>query len=173
MRQASPSAVVRAAATAVLLIAAAPNAAQAAHRHRPLIRPVSIATLPCDERFQGICEAALRGARATTAVAWAAAPSASITATVSDPRPRAWCGWYMRHLVGTDPGRDFNLARNWAHWGRPAQPAVGVVVVWSHHVGLIVGRDPNGNWIVRSGNDGHTVRERAMSTAGAIAFRQG
>jgi hypothetical protein len=34
-------------------------------------------------------------------------------------RPEAWCGWEMRHLVGADPGPSFNLARNWAHWGRP------------------------------------------------------
>ncbi len=34
-------------------------------------------------------------------------------------RPAAWCGWEMRHLVGADPGPSFNLARNWAHWGKP------------------------------------------------------
>ncbi|MGA9006982.1 MAG: hypothetical protein WB495_08805, partial [Xanthobacteraceae bacterium] len=34
------------------------------------------------------------------------------------PRPSAWCGWEMRQLVGGDPGPSYNLARNWAHWGR-------------------------------------------------------
>jgi hypothetical protein len=50
-------------------------------------------------------------------------------------RPAAWCGWEMRHLVSGDPGPSFNLARNWAHWGRPGPAGVGAVVVWAHHVG--------------------------------------
>ena len=90
----------------------------------------------------------------------------------SDPRPAAWCGFYARHnLVSVDPGRSFNLARNWAHWGSNAGgPRVGAIVVWSHHVGRIVGRE-GGQWIVRSGNDGHRVRTRPRSLRGAIAFR--
>jgi len=91
----------------------------------------------------------------------------------STGRPRAWCGWYARSLVGSDPGVAFNLARNWARWGRPASPGVGVMVVWSHHVGMITGRTSDGQWIVKSGNDGHSVRERPRSIAGAIAFRAG
>jgi hypothetical protein len=94
-------------------------------------------------------------------------------ARVSGGRPRAWCGWYARSLVGRDPGVAFNLARNWTRWGRPSGPGVGVMVVWPHHVGMITGRDVNGNWIVKSGNDGHAVRERPRSLAGAIAFRAG
>jgi hypothetical protein len=94
-------------------------------------------------------------------------------ARASGARPRAWCGWYARSLVGNDPGATFNLARNWARWGRPASPGPGVMVVWPHHVGMITGRDSNGNWIIKSGNDGHTVRERPRSIAGAIAFRAG
>jgi hypothetical protein len=43
-------------------------------------------------------------------------------------------------------------------------------VVWRHHVGIITGRS-GGQWIVKSGNDGHTVRERPRSVSGAIAFR--
>jgi hypothetical protein len=88
-------------------------------------------------------------------------------------RPHAWCGWWMRRQVGRDPGAIFNLARAWAHWGHAASPAPGVVVVWPHHVGLITGRDANGNWIIKSGNDAHAVRERARSVSGAIAFRRG
>lgn len=86
-------------------------------------------------------------------------------------RPAAWCGWYMRQLVGSDPGPQYNLARAWAHYGTNAGgPSVGTIVVWSHHVGKIVGRE-NGQWIVQSGNDGHAVRTRPRSLAGAIAFR--
>jgi hypothetical protein len=43
--------------------------------------------------------------------------------------------------------------------------------VWRHHVGIITGRSGN-QWIVKSGNDGNTVRERPRSISGAIAFRQ-
>lgn len=90
---------------------------------------------------------------------------------VSGGRPAAWCGWYMRQLVGADPGPQYNLARSWAHYGSNAGgPSVGTIVVWSHHVGKIVGRE-NGQWIVESGNDGHAVRTRPRSLAGAIAFR--
>jgi hypothetical protein len=87
-------------------------------------------------------------------------------------RPGAWCGWYMRSQVGGDPGPTFNLARSWAHYGSDAGgPSVGAIVVWRHHVGKIVGEE-NGQWIVQSGNDGHAVRTRPRSLAGAIAFRQ-
>lgn len=89
-----------------------------------------------------------------------------------DARPSAWCGWFMRQQVGRDPGPAYNLARNWAHLGTNAGgPAVGAIVVWRHHVGKIVGRDSGGRWLVYSGNDGHAVRTRARSLAGAIAFR--
>ena len=86
-------------------------------------------------------------------------------------RPAAWCGWYMRKLLGVaDPS--YNLARNWAHWGHAGGPGVGAVVVWRHHVGKIVGR-AGGQWVIQSGNDGHAVRTRPRSIAGAIAFRWG
>jgi hypothetical protein len=87
-------------------------------------------------------------------------------------RPAAWCGWEMRQLVGSDPGASFNLARNWAHWGHSGPVGVGAVVVWPHHVGKIVGQQ-NGQWVVESGNDGHALRSRARSIAGAIAVRWG
>jgi hypothetical protein len=82
------------------------------------------------------------------------------------PRPRQWCGWWMRTQRGGGPA--FNVAWNWRHYGRPTTPQVGAVVVWRHHVGEIVGRASNGMWIVRSGNDGGAVRTRARSVAGAI-----
>lgn len=88
------------------------------------------------------------------------------------PRPAAWCGWEMRHLVGADPGPQYNLARNWAHWGHRGAPGVGAVVVWAHHVGRIVGRE-GGEWVIQSGNDGHRMRTRPRSIAGAIAIRWG
>ena len=87
-------------------------------------------------------------------------------------RPGAWCGWYMRGQVGSGTGPSYNLARSWAHYGSAAGgPSIGAIVVWRHHVGKIVGQE-NGHWIVQSGNDGHAVRTRPRSLAGAIAFRQ-
>ncbi|MCW5690287.1 MAG: hypothetical protein KIT76_17220 [Pseudolabrys sp.] len=66
---------------------------------------------------------------------------------------------------------EFNLAYSFRYIGRPASgPAVGVIVVWRGHVGIITGRASTG-WIVLSGNDGHAVRERPRSLAGAAAFR--
>ena len=91
-------------------------------------------------------------------------------------RPRAWCGWWLGRYLGM-LDRKLWLARNWAHVGRPAHgPHVGAIVVWAHgrrhgHVGIITGRTADGRWIVKSGNDGHRVRERPRSIADAIAFR--
>jgi uncharacterized protein (TIGR02594 family) len=91
-------------------------------------------------------------------------------------KPRAWCGWQMRVWLGVaNPAG--NLARWWAGYGRDAHgPHVGAIVVWPRgrrhgHVGIITGRTADGRWIVKSGNDGHRVRERPRSVAGAIAFR--
>jgi hypothetical protein len=82
------------------------------------------------------------------------------------PRPGRWCGWWMRTQLGGGP--EYNLARNWRNYGSPTTPRVGAVVVWPHHVGIITGQAPNGQWIVKSGNDGGRVRERARSVAGAV-----
>jgi hypothetical protein len=91
---------------------------------------------------------------------------------VADGRPSAWCGWEMRRLVGGDPGPEYNLARNWAHWGRPAGgPAPGVVGVMPHHVFKVIQVLGNGSVLAISGNDSHAVRVRPRSTAGVIAWR--
>lgn len=85
-------------------------------------------------------------------------------------RPSRWCGWWMRTQKGG--GAHLNLAWNWSRWGSASSPQVGAVVVWRHHVGMITGRASNGQWIVKSGNDGGRVRERARSVSGAV-FRVG
>lgn len=81
-------------------------------------------------------------------------------------RPRKWCGWWMRTQLGGGP--EFNVAWNWRKYGRPTSAQVGAVVIWRHHVGMITGRAADGRWIVKSGNDGGRVRERARSVRGAI-----
>lgn len=92
----------------------------------------------------------------------------------ADGRPSAWCGWEMRHLVGGNPGPEYNLARNWAHWGRPASgPAPGVIGVMPHHVFKVVQVLGHGTVLAISGNDDHAVRVRPRSTAGVIAWREG
>lgn len=83
-------------------------------------------------------------------------------------RPGKWCGWWMRTQLGGGP--EFNVAANWRRYGSATSPQVGAVVVWPHHVGIITGRASNGQWIVKSGNDGGQVRERARSVSGA-SFR--
>lgn len=84
-------------------------------------------------------------------------------------RPDKWCGWFMRTLFGGGP--EYNVAREWKNRGRPTKPKEGAIVVWPHHVGVITGFNGN-HWIVKSGNDGGRVRERARSLDGAIAFRE-
>jgi len=85
-------------------------------------------------------------------------------------KPARWCGWWMRTQLGGGP--EYNLARNWANRGRALNgPRVGAVVVWSHHVGMITGRNASGQWIVKSGNDGGAVRERPRNVSGAV-FRK-
>jgi len=88
-----------------------------------------------------------------------------------DYRPRAWCGWWLRMQLGI-ADRNLNRAIMWARWGRPAGgPHVGAIVVWRHHVGRIVGPCNGSVCLIQSGNDGHAVRTRERSVAGAIAFR--
>lgn len=92
-----------------------------------------------------------------------------------DPRPRAWCAWWLRRelRIARNAFRpyDYNLARAFRYIGSAAtEPAEGVIVVWRHHVGIITGRSAEG-WRVKSGNDGGRGRERVRSVKGAIAFR--
>lgn len=97
--------------------------------------------------------------------------STSAEARYDNSRPSAWCGWQMRQWHPNAGGSELNLARNWAKVGHAVNAQIGAIVVWYHHVGEIVGKTSNGEYIIRSGNDGHAVRERPRSIAGAIAFR--
>lgn len=95
---------------------------------------------------------------------------------VNDPRPGRWCAWWLRRYLGIPRSSfrayEWNLARGFEHVGlRASGPAIGVVVIWQHHVGIIVGKSGNGEWIIKSGNDGHRVRERPRSLKGVIAYR--
>jgi hypothetical protein len=93
-------------------------------------------------------------------------------------RPAAWCGWQARQEVALDPGPKFNRALEWKKFGINAGgPCVGCIVIWNRgrgkgHVGIITGRKESGDWIVRSGNDGHELRERPRTITNAVAFRR-
>lgn len=89
----------------------------------------------------------------------------------ADCRGIAWCGCFMRHLLGV-ASKTYNLARAWAHYGHATSPHDGAIVVWSHHVGKLIHHVAGNVWVVLSGNDGHAVRSRARSISGAIAFRE-
>lgn len=89
----------------------------------------------------------------------------------ADGRPRAWCGWYMRQVMGVRNAA-YNLARNWARIGRATTARVGAIVVWPHHVGLIVGPCGNGRCVVKSGNYNNRVATVSMNVRNAIAFRE-
>lgn len=85
-------------------------------------------------------------------------------------KPGKWCGWYMRRIFGGD--ERYNVARNWAKRGRATNPRVGAVVVWPHHVGVIVGKSRSGGWLVKSGNTaGGRVAVQNRRISNAIAFR--
>ena len=171
--------------TFVVAIAGLMTFAQSAHardhHHRHVqhhgYRHIVAGSMPAAPRFGGLANGGFAWDSAATSGIFAFAAvgnpsSGTPTAYRGRGRPAAWCGWEMRHLVGADPGPSFNLARNWARWGRPGPAGVGAVVVWAHHVGKIVGQE-NGQWLIESGNDGHAVRTRPRSIAGAIAIRWG
>jgi len=101
----------------------------------------------------------------------------SFLADLADPRPREWCAWFLRRKLGIPrsafrPG-EWNLARAFRYLGdAAARPGAGVIVVWPHHVGIIVGGCDRRGCVVLSGNDGHRVRERYRTFRGVIAYRR-
>jgi hypothetical protein len=101
---------------------------------------------------------------------WGASSGPSTSGAADSGRPRAWCGWQMRQLVGGDPGPQFNLARNWANLG--ARRSGG----YRRHRRLAASRRQDRrsgrrHLIIESGNDDNRVRTRPLSISGAIAIR--
>jgi hypothetical protein len=82
-----------------------------------------------------------------------------------------WCGCWMRHQYGVSD-KAYNRAPEWAHFGHAAGgPGPGVIVVWSYHVGRIVGGGP-GHWLVESGNFNNRVAIAEIPLRGVIAYRE-
>lgn len=90
----------------------------------------------------------------------------NLASSSAEARPAKWCGWYMRQVVGISDTR-YNLARTWYKYGRPTGPQIGAIVVWPHHVGMIVGKTSKGQWLVKSGNDGGKVKTRVWNLRNA------
>lgn len=129
-------------------------------------RRASAPVLSCDNDGRCVVD---NGAPPTTS------RQAGPRSSAGDPRPARWCMWWLRRELGIPKSAfrpfEYNLARAGRYIGAPASgPAVGAIVVWRHHVGIITGRTATG-WVVKSGNDGKAVRERERSLQGAIAFR--
>lgn len=87
--------------------------------------------------------------------------------------PSAWCGCWLARFFGLSD-RSLWVARNWAKFPRVAGPAPGVVAVYARgrggHVGVVTAVPGPGQIVLKSGNDGHAVRERVRSTRGVIAW---
>lgn len=89
------------------------------------------------------------------------------------PRPRAWCGWWLRKHTGRlDP--DLNRARAWLKFPRTS-PRPGAFVVWPRgkgggHVGKIVEVTGRCTALVISGNDGGAVRTRERNICNALGI---
>lgn len=99
----------------------------------------------------------------------ATAAAIATTAKFTDlgRRPGRWCGWYMRTLYGGSSA--FNRAWAWTKRGVATLPQPGAIIVWPHHVGVLVGPTAApGVWLVHSGNDGGRVRTRPRRIAGAV-----
>lgn len=113
----------------------------------------------------------LRSRAAVLALALVLSNAAYASERPKDCYGIAWCGCWLRHQLGISDKR-LNLAWNWAKLRpRVSGPCVGCVAVWRHHVGVMTGhgRKP-GTAIIKSGNDGHAVRERERSIRNVIAW---
>lgn len=87
---------------------------------------------------------------------------------------RAWCAVFANMVLKRTGfhGTGSAAAVSFARYGRPAAgPAPGVIAVWPHHVGFVVGSDGPGRIRVLSGNHNHRVEESTYATRGVMAFR--
>jgi uncharacterized protein (TIGR02594 family) len=87
---------------------------------------------------------------------------------------RAWCAVFANMVLKRTGyhGTGSAAAVSFARYGRPAAgPAPGVIAVWPHHVGFVVGSNGPGRIRVVSGNHNHRVEESTYATRGVMAFR--
>lgn len=86
---------------------------------------------------------------------------------------RVWCGRFMRMVVGHDPGPRYNLARNWAHYGKATRRRPGAIAVMRGHVGIVArgGNCGPGRVYILSGNHGRRVGYGCYAASRIIAYR--
>ena len=85
-----------------------------------------------------------------------------------------WCAVFANMILKRAgfSGTGSAAARSFAQYGRPASgPAPGVIAVWPHHVGFVVGSAGPGRIRVVSGNHNHRVDESIYATRSVMAFR--
>lgn len=87
--------------------------------------------------------------------------------------PRLWCGcWLSKYIFGTNK-KELWSARAWLKFPRTT-PRVGAVVVTARkgggHVGVITGFDSDGDPIIKSGNNGNSVRTGPIGRRKVIAY---
>lgn len=85
-----------------------------------------------------------------------------------------WCGNFMRLVVkqaGLPDHPGGNLARNWVRYGRPSGPVNGAIGVLRSHVGIVIGRCPDGRIRLRSGNHSRRVGDGCYAAHRFIAYR--
>ncbi|WP_024506014.1 TIGR02594 family protein [Bradyrhizobium sp. ARR65] len=92
-------------------------------------------------------------------------------------RGSLWCARFLNMVLERTGhrGTGSDLAASFAHYGqRVSGPEVGAIAVMSRrgggHVGIITGIDARGNPIMISGNNGHRVREAAVSRGRIYAY---
>ena len=92
-------------------------------------------------------------------------------------RRSLWCARFMNMVLERTGhrGTGSDMARSFASYGqRVSGPQVGAIAVMSRrgggHVGVVSGIDAQGNPIVISGNNGHRVRETAVSRGRVYAY---
>lgn len=90
-----------------------------------------------------------------------------------------WCGIFMARVMkeaGIDYPKAYYRAREWENWGFGlTSPCVGCIAVTKrpggYHVGIVVGRDGWGNYILRGGNQGDAVRDSVFLKDRGWSFR--
>ena len=102
------------------------------------------------------------------------------TESKADPRPRAWCAWWLRRYLNISRSAfrpwEWNLARGFLYIGSPApRGCTGCIAVFSRgrggHVGLVKNWDANGNPVILSGNYVGRVATAAHPASRLIGLR--
>lgn len=96
-------------------------------------------------------------------------------------RSSLWCADFINLVLreNGDSGTNVRASRSFLQWGEPAPPnCIDCIAVFSRgnnknkgHVGVVVGRDAQGNPIVISGNHGKTVGEGTYPKHKVLGYR--